>query len=559
MDWKIGDPQEPGSTPREAVSDCLLLALVVLLSGLPYLRGLGLYSDDWAFISELSSAGESFREMWEVLVPMGLTTRPVHGMLLAGLYSMFELKPLGYHLVNHGMMAATAVLFYLSLRLLGIPRLLTLALPLVFSLLPHYSTDRFWIAAFQANASVLLYFISLYADLRFVQGTGPSRWAWKALGAAGLAGSVLAYEVTGALFLVNVPVLLYAAHAREKEPWKPRLTGRMAAIAANVLVLALVVGFKMTTTVRADVSGGYRYRILRIVQEAVPVHFGEYGLALPVRVLRVLRDYPDATAIAVSLLIGGVVAVYLFSLMRGARGRFDEGVSWPAVVCTGVVLFGAGYAVTLMTWEVGFHATGSNNRTAVAAAIGVAWVFVGVVGWLASLLRAGRTRRIAFAAATGVLVASNVLIINSIAEFWIAADQRQQEVISSIQERFPELPGGTTLLLDGVCPFEGPAMMFVTGWDVKAMLQLLYGERSLEGDVIRANTEIRADGIHTLFFDDVANLYPYGERLIAYHLSTGDVAVLADVEGARRYFEEVSVPARVACPSHTDGDGAPIF
>lgn len=559
MNWTIGDPGKPDNDRWAALSDCMLLALVVALSCLPYLRGLGLYSDDWALMSELRSAGESFQEMWQVLVPMGLTTRPVQGILLAGLYSLFELEPLGYHTVNHGILVATAVLFYLSLRSLGMPRLLTLAIPLVFALLPHYSTDRFWIAAFQANASVFLYFLSLYADLRFVHGSGVQRWAWKGLGAAGLAGSVLAYEVTGALFLINVPVLLYAARAREHGPWKPRLTPTTVAIGANVLLLALVVGFKMTTTVRADLSGGYRYRVLRIIQEAAPVHFGEYGLALPVRVLRVLRDYPDAMGIAMSLLIGVAVAGYLFRLMHAADARFDHRVPWPAVMLVGAVLFGAGYAVTLTTWEIGFHATGSNNRTAVAAAIGVAWVFVGAVGWIASLLPAERARRVAFAGLTGILVASNVLIINAVADSWITADRQQREVIASIREKFPELPPGTTLLLDGVCPFAGPAMVFVTGWDVKAMLRLQYGDRSLEGDVIKPNTEVRADGIHTLFFDDVVNVYPYGDRLVAYHLGTGTASTLENVDLAHHYFEEVSGPFRAPCPSHTDGDGAPIF
>jgi MFS family permease len=75
------------------------------------------------------------------------------GILLIGLYSLFQLEPLGYHVVNIAVLAATAVLFYLSLRRLGIPRFLTLTIPLVFALLPHYSTDRFWIgSAVEAEA-----------------------------------------------------------------------------------------------------------------------------------------------------------------------------------------------------------------------------------------------------------------------------------------------------------------------------------------------------------------------------------------------------------------------
>jgi hypothetical protein len=57
---------------------------------------------------------------------------------------------------------------------------------------------------FRLFGPVLLYFVSLYADMRFVQRSAAANdavaWSWKLLGAVALVASVLAYEVTAVLF-----------------------------------------------------------------------------------------------------------------------------------------------------------------------------------------------------------------------------------------------------------------------------------------------------------------------------------------------------------------------
>jgi hypothetical protein len=548
-----------GIITRTALHDSVFLVIVVVLSCLPYLWGLGLYSDDWALLSELHNAGGSFRRMWDALAPMGITTRPVQGLVLMVLYALFELEPLGYHIVNTAVLAAAVVLFYLSLRVLGLSRTIAVVVPVVFALLPHYSTDRFWIAAFQANVSVFLYFLSLYADLRFVTGAAARRWLWKALGTIAMVGSVLAYEVTALLFPLNVLALWYVARGRRHESFLPRPGRSVLGAASNVLFLGLAVGYKLTTTERADVSGGYGWRALRIVREAVPVHFGEFGLALPVKVVRVLRDDPNALILAVSVLVGLAVCAYLLLVVRPTQARFDRHVSWLAVLLAGVILFVAGYGVSLTTYEIGFHTTGTNNRTAIGPAIGVSWVLAGAIGWITSRLPSERLRWSFFSGLVALLAASNTLLTNTVAEFWLSAFRKQETVIAAIRQQFPELPSRSTLLVDGLCPFEGPAVVFATNWDVTGMLQLVYDERSLQGDVVKPNSEVTAAGIRTQLFDDVIHVYPYGDRLVVYHLGLGEAFPLTSLETARRYFEDVSASARAACPPYTDGDGVRVF
>jgi hypothetical protein len=229
------------------------------------------------------------------------------------------------------------------------------------------------------------------------------------------------------------------------------------------------------------------------------------------------------------------------------------------MILVGVVLFGAGYGVALMTWEIGFHTTGANNRTAAGAAIGVAWVFAGAIGWISSTLPAERLRWLAFSCLVALLAASSTLLTNTVAGFWVSAARQQDDLIAVMQTQVPSLPPGSTMLLDGLCPYHGPAPIFATDWDTKGMLQLTYGDWSLSGDVVKPNTEVTAAGIRTILFDDWFNVYPYSDRLIVYHVRTGGTYPLPDLAAARAYFESVSGPARPACPPYTDGDGTAIY
>ena len=110
------------------------------------------------------------------------------------MYKVFGFQPLGYHVVNTAVLAIGSILFYLTLRELGQDRLIALSVGLVFSLLPHFSTTRFWYAAFQSNFSLAFYFLSLYSDLRMLKANYSRRWLWKGIGWVSLLGSVVCYE-----------------------------------------------------------------------------------------------------------------------------------------------------------------------------------------------------------------------------------------------------------------------------------------------------------------------------------------------------------------------------
>jgi hypothetical protein len=559
---------EEGSAPT--VRDAGFLALLVVLSSLTYLRGLGLYSDDWSLLADLHAWPDpSLLGLYQSLLTSGISTRPLQGMLLAVLYWLFGLQPFGYHAANTLMLAAIVVLFYLGLRGLGLPRLVALTVPLIFALLPHYSTDRFWIAAFQAPLSVLLYVLSLYADVRFVRTADRRRWLWKLLGTLALVGSVLAYEITAALFLLNPFIVWHASRMLEAPTARVRAIGlpvgaplhwpRLALLlGSNVLALALAVAYKASTTERTAAMGSLIWWIRHSAQEATTVAFGSYGIALPVKVARALQLHFDPAILAVSLLIGGLVWLYLTRAFDSGAVRSLSRAAWLRLSLMGVVAFATAYAIVLATFEIGFDTTGIHNRTAMAAALGVALTFVAVIGWVSASIPSERVGWRLFRASVAVLAASGSLLVSTIGAFWTDAARQQEVVLEVLRAEFDSLPPGSVVLLDGICRYSGPAVVFETQWDVRGMLRLEFEDRSLSGDVVRPGIEINPDGIRTVLYGDVINTYPYGDHLQVLHVGTGTAHTLESHDAALFYFGEMT-DAGASCPPGVEGYGARIF
>lgn len=201
-----------------AVQDCLFLFGISLLSALPYIGRLGFYSDDWFVWAVFYGAkDQSLGGILRRLLPNGWGVRPVQPLYEALTYSNFGLHPLPYHLGNTLVLAGAAVLFYLLLRELRLPHFVTVAVPLVYELLPHYATDRFWIAAHQAVLSQALFFLGLYSALRAVRGSGAGSLSLKAVSIFSFALALLSYEVTFGLLPVCFLLVGYCTY---KKRWR---------------------------------------------------------------------------------------------------------------------------------------------------------------------------------------------------------------------------------------------------------------------------------------------------------------------------------------------------
>jgi hypothetical protein len=188
----------------------------------------------------------------------------------------------------------------------------------------------------------------------------------------------------------------------------------------------------------------------------------------------------------------------------------------------------------------------------IAAALGCALVLVGVSGWVS--LRFSRSwRRSAFSALISSLCVSGFVVNSALATFWIVAWQRQLEVVANIRQALPELAPGTTLILGGVCPYVGPAIVFESSWDLAGALRVAYQDRSLRADVIAANFRLDEDGLWTQLYGK-SSFYAYGDDLLLFEHGTGTVRRLTNADTARTY-----VSKRISCPDGVEGRGALIL
>jgi hypothetical protein len=551
-----------------ALKDCLFLGTVVLLSLVLYLKNLGFYSDDWHFIGLLSNASDqSLFGLVESVFP-DTRLRPVQTLYVAGLYWLFGSDPIGYHMVNASVFTLMIALFYLSLNELIRVRLLMVTLPLVYSLLPHYSTDRFWYIAFVANLSIASYFLSLYSDLRALRAQRKALLGWRLLSICGLLCSGLSYEVTVPLFLLN-PVLTWGRARRIHTSLSTTeliLKVVRVPLLVNVTVIALMAAYKILITRSVTsgfvhnltVYGEYGSHILRVAIGAIGINFGSYGIGLPLMAWRALRLYTDPTILAVGLVIGMLVFAYLYRTGWPRGVFFSTEVAYFRLMALGIVVLVLGYAIFLTNSQVGFTTTGIKNRTAIASAIGVAVSFVATIGWISWLLPTLRLRRTSFSLMISLLCVGGFLLNNAIAMFWTDASHQQKAVIDAVRREFPVLAPDTTLILDGVCPYAGPGIVFECYWDVGGMLKTYYHDTTLQGDIVKRNIRIEEEGLYTFIYGD-QKLYPYGEKLVLFHLGQNRVYQLKDVDSARRYFQVLHPDYETRCAEGSEGYGTEIF
>jgi hypothetical protein len=549
------------SADRGTRADAALLAAVQAVTVGAFVARLGFSSDDWWFLARMdAAASDGLLDLYRAAQSPFHAMRPLFIGLLALLFKLFGLHPLGYHLVNAGLLWASALGLYAVARRF-LPRTKALALALVFLVLPEYGTVRYWMTAAPLTLSLALFTFSVYAELRAVEAEGEDparvRVGWKALSMAALVAGNLAYELFLPLALVNV--LLSEALLRRRAPaLRPVVTARVVSHACTAAVVVAIAAFKWATTVRLgpldlpERLGGFGELLAISARIAV----FDYGLGLPKRVARlaVLGSswLPALGALAAGLLAGA-------SLLRIAGERppvaQDRGPALRLIAAGGLV-FMLGYAIFLTNANAQVTTTGIGNRIAMASSLGAAMAGVGAIDLVTGWIRSPRGRTLAFASLVGAACAGWVFIVQALARYWTEAPRHQERIVQAIQQRWPTLPPGTTLLLDGSCPYLGPAIVFESNWDLASALQIRYGDPSLKADVASAHLRVEDGGLRTVLYGRIESRYPWSRSLVVFDVRGGSAAVLADADAASSYF---AAHPRAACPPGLEGIGSPVF
>ncbi len=556
--------------------DALFLGLIFALSTALYIRTLGFYSDDWFLLGSFyTSPDQSIPGLFQLQYTDQNVQRPVEILAWVVLYRLFGLEPTGYHLSGLLVSVTGIVLLYLLLLELGQKRVVALSVALVYGLLPHYSILRYWVAAFTVNLCMTLCLLSFYADQRALRSEGKGLWLWKLLSLFSLLVSTLAYEVALPLFLLS-PVLvwfrgrkLYGSLLKHHG----RLTSAVLLLSGPVILLLMIV-FKARTTIRLGVTTSFTEYFSSIAKQAFAtdygyddyglnlrrafdVNFGDLGLGLPHIIFQILQAYPSAPVLLLSGVCGLFVFYYLYRAAGRSQGELPDETNMLKVAAFGILVFLFGYAIFLTNSNIILWATGITNRTAAAAAVGVALVFTGVAGWVSALLPRAWLRRTTFSLLVALVCLSGFMINNTLASFWTAAYREEQAIGEDIGRQFSSLPAGTSLVLDGVCPYVGPAIVFEANWDLTGLLQIIFRDSTLRANVVSPRVGINKEGLTTTLYGR-ESVYRFNNLLI-YNYERKIVYWVKDAQAAARYFQRYNPDYGRSCPPSLEGIGVPVF
>ena len=541
-----------GIDARRAVVDCFFLSAVVVLSTSAYIGGLGFYLDDYAVLWRMNNARDQSLFGLYHAVYSGTGTRPLQAGLFALLYRLFGLDPLGYHLVNAALLVAIAVLLYLVLRELGLPRAVCIAVPLVYSMLPHYATERFWLDAFEISVSTAFYLLSLYAGLRAVRSSAWAFGGWLTIAVAGIAGSLLSYEIAFPLFVLNLAIIWWASRQSQEAASNrgtPRLLAALAVglVAAAVLKTAIVASHSQSGR-EIGFHGSAVHHYAYLVFGAFKINVGTYFVAFPYVLWWIFVHRLSAANAGVAAAVGLLAFAYLWRVARSDDRRFTTSGVWRRLVGAGVVALVLGYSIFLVSSPFLFRSAGFDNRINAAAALGLATALVGGLGWLARRLDA-QYRDVAFAGGVACVAAAGAFVVATLGTYWTSAVKRQDAIMAAILSDARTIPAGGTFILDGACPEVGPTPVFSDDADLAAALKLQLHQRAPgRADVASDGLSVaRGELVLTLRYADHAETraYPLNRNLVVYDFVRRRVIRLNSAERARHYIARRSV---VSCP-----------
>lgn len=552
----------PGAVPaevRRAIRlDALCVALIALLSAVPYVGGLGFYSDDWGILAGFHSEAQAGRSGLAAVLN-GFGPRPVQGLYLALQFKAFGLDPLGYHLVNSAVLALSFPVLYLLLWRLGARRADAFAACIVVIVLPQLSTVRAWTAASQIPLSMLFALASLHAQWSFSRS--------KKLGLLALAVvtallSLAAYEIFAPI-LAAFPVGLAALHWRGRGgDWRRAALPLLAVVAAVVVAVLAKSAVSDRGQLPAD-AGMYWQGLIQLVRPDYDWRF-DSGLnifaAAVAHFWHPLAGWAQSAARLASgafdpvgLAAAGAIAGLAVWRLRRTDAR-DDGMGPRSLFLLGAAAFLLGHATFLIVPAILFTPTGMGNRVLVAAALGAALIMVALVRTAAQVAgpKWGKT---GFGAAIGLVALLGAGRVAEVAGFWVDAARVQERTLAVAARDLRAVPAGSTVILDGVCPYRGPGVVFETWWDVGGALSLALG-RAVRGDAVSPRMALAPSGLRTSIYG-APRLYPYGPSLFVYNPDLHLVAPLPDLATARSYFGRTDRRPG-PCPVGYVGRGQPI-
>lgn len=544
---------------RALAADALTVAAIVMISAVPYLFDLGFYSDDWTIISRFDAAARQGGYHLGPVLEL-FDARPIQGLYAGMLFALFGFDPLPYHLVNTVVLATGVCLLYLLLVRLQFSRTEALATALLFATLPHLSTVRVWYAAFQVPLSFALALASTHWQLSFVRS---GKGLWLALAALCAILSISAYEIFApliALFAVGLAILSWQRRTQSRRSW------RTGAIGAVVILSAVAFSFlyKVAVSERTgSLSSPYHYAWILFEMFRPDYDWRVDGglnvfAATLVHFWFTVRGWGDGlealltgeSGLVATIAAAAIAALTLWRLLASVNS--SERPNTGKLLMAGIIVFVAGHGAFLIVPMIAFAPTGIGNRVLVAAAIGVAMIFVSIIAFQARLMPLS-LRKTVFALGVVAVTAASFARLVMIERYWAEVPAEHRQLLSAAKADLQGLPEGSTIILDGICPYHGPAVVFESWWDVGDALSLALG-RKIGGDIFTTRLRFTQTGIATTFYDET-RFYDYGRSLYIYNPNRNQIVPLADLAAAKSFLRQRQSPS---CPPGYLGHGVRI-
>ncbi len=139
------------------------------------------------------------------------------------------------------------------------------------------------------------------------------------------------------------------------------------------------------------------------------------------------------------------------------------------------------------------------------------------------------------------------------------AYEQERSLLAAIRRDVPSLASGSMVLVDGICPYRGPAVVFESYWDLKGALALVYDDPSLRAYVVTPRLEAREDAVRTEIYGSIEMHYPYGENVLLYDVATGRTRALESAEDARRQLRRSAFEPGRDCPAGREAYGESVL
>ncbi len=554
---------------KVAVRDCAFLAGISAIAGLFYINSLGFYADDWYVwsrfgLSKDQSLGALLRRLpLSGTLQEGLGARPASALMGVLAYSKFGLDPLPYHACISLMLVAVVVVFYLALRELRLPHFVALVVPLVYGLLPHYASDRFWLAGLQAFSSQALFFLGLYVAARSLRAVSWASFYLQLLSISSFMLVLLFYEVV--LPLLSVAVLavgccIYAKSCSNGVKRSISAGKSLGYLLVAALGLGSVILYKARMTNRVNLrfthqSLNFGQLTWNVIRMTAKFNFLHYGVGLPrVAFKMYLFSGLELSSAIIIVVITVSVLLYLNLLVGHAKLPLLGRNYAFCVVAAGLLIFLICY-LPFFLLNSNFSYDGTNNRVTIAAAIGAAFVLTGGIMALIAMLPV-KLQRVSICGALTTICALNAVCIASLGHCWAQASTQQREIIAGVRKNVNVSPG-SSVLLDGFCRYVGPAPVFENAFDAGGALRSAYRDDMLQADVVSPALIVGDKAIANTFYG-VRREYVYGDSLWLYNVGKNIALRLTSAQVAREYFSTVNPDKDSGCPAGVEGMGSPM-